>query len=500
MHSMAWIRRRDRLCLLSILLGSLLVRLPFRATGIFQYDSFGYCMGGLGQFIAHAPGFVGFCTAGMLVNALVHDINSAFVIINLAATLVGIGLCYPLARACDLSPGAALAATVCYAVSINTLFFSTVALSYAVEGMFATLIGLCARRAIQTRSCVWAFAGTGAWALGGAFRQTTTAFLFPLWIFMLWRGRRWRWIPLHASIAASMISGWSYANHYFLEARSGFQKSASREFWELQVMMPIEYDTASLAVTSSKTAAHPDYHWPMIEVAAWLAAKSGQPLFIAEGAPEPSLRHAMQLAGTQLGKVAFYSILSVPALGLFFILLAVRHHSLTLPAGSDALFYAAWIVPPLGFFVIGHFGSFGYLQVFLSGVIVLVIGCLFPRAAPSEEPARKTEEPARKTEIKGLAVPGAALGLAAAGLLFYLVGRPAHGKSAAAKTLDVLLLQYTGSAIREKYAVARATVNRPDPRQLPFVPPDCETDEQLLTIAEQIDWWPNAYYRLRPSR
>src|SRR5262245_15241552 len=240
MLSIAWIRRRDSLCLLGILLGALLVRLPFRATGIFQYDSFGYCMGGLGQFVAHAPGFVGFCTAGMLVNAVVHDINFAFVIINLTATLVGIGLCYPLARACGLSSGAALAATVCYAVSINTLYFSTVALSYAVEGMFATLIGLCARRAIRSRSCGWAFAGTVAWAMGGAFRQPTTSFLSPLWIFMLWRGRQWRWIPLHVAVAAPMIFGWTHANNYFMEARSGFQKSASREFWDLQVMMPIE--------------------------------------------------------------------------------------------------------------------------------------------------------------------------------------------------------------------------------------------------------------------
>jgi hypothetical protein len=331
-----------------------------------------------------------------------------------------------------------------------------------------------------------------AWAIGGAFRQTTTSFLFPLWIFMLWRGRQWRWVPLHIAVAAPIIFGWTYANNYFMEARSGFQRSASREFWDLQVMMPIEYDTASLAVAYSKTAAHPDYHWPMIEVAAWLAAKSGQPFYSAEGAPEPSLRHAMQLAGIQLGKVAFYSICSVPALGLLLVLLAVRRRSLTLPAGSDALFYAAWIVPPLGFFVVGHFGSFGYLQVSLSGLTVLVTGCLFSRTAQSDEPAAR--------EIEGFAVHGAALGLAAVGLLFYLVGCPTHGKSPAAKTLDVLLLQYTGPAIRQKYAVARSTVNRADPRQLPFVPPDCETDEQLLTIAEQIDWWPEAYYRLRPSR
>jgi hypothetical protein len=201
----------------------------------------------------------------------------------------------------------------------------------------------------------------------------------------------------------------------------------------------------------------------------------------------------MQLAGIQLGKVAFYSIVSVPALGLLFVLLAVRSRSLTLPVGNDALFFATWMVPPLGFFVIGHFGSFGYLQVFLSGLIVLVTSCTFPRAA-------RPDEPDGRRGINGFAVPGVALFLAAAGLLFYLVGRPAHGTSAAAKTLDVLLLQYTGSAIREKFAVSRATVNRTDPRQLPFVPPDCETDAQLLTIAEQIDWWPDAYYRLRPSR
>jgi hypothetical protein len=298
---------------------------------------------------------------------------------------------------------------------------------------------------------------------------------------------------LHVCVAAPIIFGWTYANQYFMEARSGFRKSASREFWELQVMMPIEYDTSSLAVTNNAQAKHSDYHWPMIEAAAWLAAKAGQPLSTAGVAPGPSLRHALQLAGIQCGKVAFYSLISVPALGLLVVLLAVRRCVLTLPAGSDTLFYAAWIVPPLGFFVVGHFGSFGYLQVFLSGLAVLVTGCLFPRSVQSDEP------PAR-TETKGFAVHGAAVGLAAVGLLFYLLGHPTHGKSAALKTLDVLLLQYSGPAIREKYAVARSSINSSDPRQLPFVSPDCETDKELLAIAEQIRWWPNAYYRLRPSR
>jgi hypothetical protein len=487
-----WIGCRNGWCLLGVLAGSLLVRLPFRASGIFHYDSFGYCMGGLGQFVAHSPGFVGFCTSGMVLNSFVHDINFGFVTISLTATLVGIGLCYPLARACELSPGAALAATAFYAVSVNTLYFSTVALSYAVEGMFATLMALCARQTIRTGSRGWAVAATLTWALGGAFRQTTTCFLFPLWVLTLWQGRQRHWTLLHVSVAAPIIFGWTFANQHFQEARNGFRKSASREFWDLQVMMPVGYDTGDLAVNDEREA-HSDFHWPMVEIAAWLATKMGRPFSTTAGAPEPSLRHAVQLAGIQLGKTSFYALISAPALGLLFVLLVVRRRLLTLPTAANAQFFAVWIVPPLSFFLVGHFGSFGYLQVFLSGLIVLVTGCLFPRSAKSDEP------PAR-TIAATLAVRAAALGLAAIGLLFYLVGQPTHGESTATKTLDVLLLQYTGAAIREKYAIARATINRSDPRQLPFVPPDCETDEQLLTIAEQIQWYPDAYYRLRPSR
>jgi hypothetical protein len=44
-----WSGRHSGWCLAGILLVSLLVRLPFRATGIFHCDSFGYCMGGLGD-------------------------------------------------------------------------------------------------------------------------------------------------------------------------------------------------------------------------------------------------------------------------------------------------------------------------------------------------------------------------------------------------------------------------------------------------------------------
>lgn len=90
--------------------------------------------------------------------------------------------------------------------------------------------------------------------------------------------------------------------------------------------------------------------------------------------------------------------------------------------------------------------------------------------------------------------------LAASGSLFFLFGRPIRSVTPAAKTANVVALQYTGKAVLDQYSVARSTINRADPRQLDFVPPGCDTDDCLLAVARKIHWCPNSYFKLPESR
>jgi hypothetical protein len=456
--------------------------------GILHCDSFGYCMGGLYQYVAHSPGYVGFCTLGRIINSFVHDINRSFVLLNLGCTLLGVLFCHSLARAMGFAWPLALLAAACYSFSVCTLYFSTVALSYAVEGMFATLIGLLCYRAIQARSLLRALAATAVWAASGAFRPTTTAFLLPLWAFSLWRSGQRASLPLHFALAVPVILGWNFANRYFLEAKAGFSEPAGKQFFALQVMMPLAYDPANLEVTDNEVGPTSHYHWPFVELAAWVDQRVGTGILPdSPDYPRPSPSRALSLAGVQLLKLAFYTLLSLPSLLAVLVFLVFKRRSLTWPGRSDLAFLAVWVLPAAAFFVLGHFGSFGYLQVFLAGWALFACQCLFGGWTSGEEIA----DGFRAHHLPGLA----GLLLTAAGLTFYMLAAPAHGTSSFAKTADVVLLQYTGRAIQQKYSVARSTINRPDPRQLAVVPLDCESDEELLRFARQIRWAPKSHYK-----
>ena len=86
-----------------------------------------------------------------------------------------------------------------------------------------------------------------------------------------------------------------------------------------------------------------------------------------------------------------------------------------------------------------------------------------------------------------------------AGLAFYLTARPIHSNSDIAKTMNVLVMQYSGPAILQMYAVGRGTVNLPDPRQVPFVPRDCNSDDKLIEAAHRIGWAPKARFGWRAA-
>jgi hypothetical protein len=434
-------------------------------------------MGGLYQFVAHPPGFSGFCTFGHAVNALFHNINASFVWISVCSALVGTLATFRLSMAIDGRRRPAVAAAAAFSLSLCVLYFSVVALSYAIEGAFAAVIGWLAFEALDHQSPRRLRSFTAIWAAAGAFRPTTTAFLFPFWLWTCYRTRKKvSDIGRQALIAIPIVALWFAANSWLLRARSGFAVSATDEFVSLQVLMPVQYDTTSLAVVQSESRPTRAYHWPWVEVAArvWTACGGRLPA----GFPEPSLRRALALTMVQLGKLGFYLVLSAPAL-LLLLLPAARRRAFAHGRVALLPFFLFWMGPPLAFFLLGHFGSFGYLEV------VLPACCVAAARGAGFEGTRTRPNLSRV----GFTF------LTACGISFFLFGRPIHSTSSAAKSANVIALQYTGSAVLAQYSVARSTINRPDPRQLDFVPPECNTDDCLLSVAERIHWSPNSYFK-----
>lgn len=452
---------------------ALALRLLYWSPGLLGGDAIGYAIGGLGRWIAHPPGFFGYCFAGWLINQAVADISDSLVLLNVASSLIGISACFFLARAFALPTRQALLATAAYAFSINLSFFSCVPLSYAPEGMFATVFAFLSWRGIQTQNLKYTLAATFLWALGGAFRQTTTYFLAPLWLLMLWQGGQLRRLPLHLLVAIPLIWSWNHANHHYLAASLGdLSRDVARDTWQLQMMMPANHDYARLGLDHDATQTSVStYHLPLVEFATWFDETFGtrfMPDYRTFNAPPPSLTRALRLSAYQLAKQTFYLVFSLPALVLLLPTLRRLPAALHRFSWQELAFFACWILPVAAFFSVGHMGSFGYLQIYLSGASVLLT-LILTRLSPST-----TAAPTAWTAWqKGHAA------LTLGSILFFVGARPFISADPRQKLADITCLQYTGSAIHQRFATARSLANAPG-RSKPEPWIHCSSDADII--------------------
>ncbi len=467
-------KHRPNYALLAILAVALILRIVFWSQALLGRDAIGYAIGGLGTWCAHSPGYFGYCFSGWLVNQVVANINDSFVLINVVTSLLGIYFCYRLAESFGLKDRNAVLATAAYAFSINLDYFSVVALSFAPEGMFATLFALICHRAIKDQSFRLTLLATVIWAVSGAFRQTSISFLAPLWLYTLWASGPLKRVPLYVLVAIPIILAWSRPNAYYQKAYGGdLQADVSRSFWTLQVYTGTNYDQSNFGVDKElKQNVTGGYHWPFIEALQIVDEKTGihfLPDYRSYGAPPPSLAHAAKLSALQFTKLTFYMLFSLPCLLILLILLPQLKKVRSLFRPGEIPFLLAWMLPVGGFFIIGHFGSFGYLQIFLSGFSVLTVLLLSRAGDPMEGPGWRRWQYAHAF-------------LTAAALAFFIFARPYRSSDAQEKLTDVLVLQYTGPAIHHLYTVARWLVVQPGPAR--------EEDWfRLETDAELIRWF-----------
>lgn len=447
--------------LMWLLTGTLLLRIFTWSDYLLGGDSYGYAIGGLGTWIAHPPGFFGYCIAGWTVNQVIANINDSLILINVITSLAGIVFCYLLANSFSISKRSVLLATAAYALSINLSYFSVVALSYAPEGMFATLTALLCRHAITKRSMRFLMAASFVWAISGAFRQTTISFMAPLMFLTVFAsGKLSGLIPrliAFALVSMPVVAAYTKANNHYLAASVGdFNADVSKGFWELQVMMPSNYDQSKLGLdTGAGDVSNSTYHWPFMEVLQWVDEKLNLqilPDYRDFGAGTPQLDHAVKLASIQFLKQSFYLLLSLPAVILVLLLVLRPSKWKTLLQRDELLFFGAWLIPVGGFFVVGHLGAMGYLQIYLSGVSLLLVILL-----------ERLYGQAQTTTTSWITWQKAHLGLTALGLAFFLFATPYRSENPREKLLDVVALQHTASSIRQHYQVARSTTNKPGP-------------------------------------
>jgi 4-amino-4-deoxy-L-arabinose transferase-like glycosyltransferase len=334
-----------------------------------------------------------------------------------------------------------------------------VALSYAAEGAFATAAALTGWLSVQRRSFGWLLAHSAVLAVGGSMRQTTLAFLLPLWLWVVWQSvPRWWQRATAALLLAVVVAAWSIPNahrlvKYWDQTGRGYFESV----YTLQVAMDQYYDSTRFGAVQYEESQR-RFHWPLVElgVALWNGIDPPSP----DASPEvrtASASRALRLIRYQSAKLLFYGALAMGLACVFLLLAFLRRVRATFD-GDRTVFLALWIVPAALFFALNHFGAWGYLLLFLAALTTIAartIVVLFPTT-------------------RGQAIVTGTLVLTS--VLLFLCMRPLPDTTERNRLLNIALLQYGAPSIRAHYARARSSGFSNDPRQLAM---DCVTDECL---------------------
>jgi 4-amino-4-deoxy-L-arabinose transferase-like glycosyltransferase len=451
-------RRTDVAISLGLFLVSALVRIPFRAQQLFHGDSYGLAAGVMYTLTAHPPGFIGYCALVRLAYYVAGDVTLAFVVVNVIATGIATALTYLLGRHM-FDRRAGLIAAALYATSLDTSYFAEVALSYAAEGAFATAAALTGWLSVKRRSFGWLLVHSAVLAIGGSVRQTTLAFLLPLWLWIVWRSvPRWWQRACALVVLAVVVWSWSVPNaqrlaKYWDQADVSYFESV----YKLQVAMDQYYDSSRFGAVQYEES-QPRFHWPLVELGVALWNKVSPP---AADAPREvrtaSASNALRMILYQTAKLLFYGGIAVGLAGVFVLLAFLGRVRRTFDA-ERWIFLALWVLPAAGFFALNHLGAWGYLLIFLAALTTIAAQAIVTLI----------------TTTRGQMLAAGALVLV--NISAFLFMRPLPETTERNRLMNIALLQYGAPSIRAHYARARSSGFAKDPRQLPI---DCLTDECL---------------------
>lgn len=469
-------RRTDLGISLGLFLVSTLVRIPFRARELFHGDSYGLAAGVMYTLTAHPPGFIGYCALVRLAYYVAGDVNLAFVVVNVIATGVATSLTYLLGRHMfDRKVG--LIAAVLYATSLDVSYFAVTALTYAAEGAFATGVGLTGWLSVKRRSFGWLLAHSAVLAIGGSVRQTTLAFLLPLWLWIVWRAvPRW-WQRACAFVVLAVLAwSWSMPNAQRLAKYWDHgDVSYFESVYKLQVAMEQYYDSTKFGAVQYEET-QPRFHWPLVELGVALWNEVSPP---SAGASREvrtaSAPNALRMICYQTAKLSFYGGVALGLASLFVLLAFLKRVRRTFEA-ERWIFLALWVLPSALFFALNHLGAWGYLLIFLAALTVMAAQAIVVLA----------KRPVLVTTA-----------LALVNVLAFLVMRPLPETTERNRLMNIALLQYSAPSIRMHYARARSSGFSSDPRQLAV---DCVTDECLEKNLKKDFRLPEELEPVRPLR
>ena len=343
--------RKDLGFSLLLIGATIATRLPFRARMLYNWDAVQFALAlqeyDVAKHQPYPPGYVLYVVMGRLLDSLLGDPNQSYVVLAIVASGATTFVVYFLAKAL-YDRLTAVTAALLLAVSPLFWFYGSVALTYTGEALFASLVAYLAYQALlgSERHLYLSAAYLG---LTAGVRQSLLPLLFPLWLGSAVIGIR---RPMRLLLALVVMT-----------------------VAVLTWFLPMVWLTGGLSVYLSAS-----------EI---LLSTVVRPTSIfAEG-------------GVSVALAQFGYLLESTVVGLGPLLLAV----LGLPFyrrrygfGRPEWFLLGWVVPPVGFYTLVHFGQAGYVLTFLPALVILLSRLL---AAALEAGAARFSHPGWRWGLVG---------------------------------------------------------------------------------------------------
>jgi hypothetical protein len=317
--------RSDLLLASALTILTILSRIPYRARMLYNWDAVQFALAlqeyDVAKHQPHPPGYALYVVLGRLLNGLLGDPNLSYVVLAILASGATTFVVYFLARALYDRLVAVTAATF-LAVSPLFWFYGSVALTYAGEALFASLVAYLAYQTLRgsERHLYLSAAYLG---LAAGMRQSLFLLLFPLWLgSAVARIRQPRKLLLAIGVLTLAVLSW---------------------------FLPMVWLTGGLSV--------------YLRASEGLVASVIRPTSIfGDG--------SVQVALTQ-----FRHLLESTAVGLGPLLLGILGFSVyqrRSGVGRPEWFLLGWILPPVAFYTLVHFGQAGYVLTFLPALVIFL--------------------------------------------------------------------------------------------------------------------------------
>ncbi len=326
---------------LALAIVTLLSRWPYRARMLYNWDAVQFALAlhefDIAKHQPHPPGYLLYVALGRLLNASLGDPTLAYVALAMLFSAGTTFVLYWLARRL-FDRATALIASSLLAVSPLFWFYGSVGLTYAGEAFAASVVAWFAYGAL-TGHVSSLYGGALALGLTGGMRQSVLLLLLPLWLGSALLGiRSRRRVAIAGAILLATVLAWLLPMVWLTGGPAAYVGASTQLYGS--VLLPTSVLGGSLEITLAQA------------------------------------RYLLESTLVGLGP-----------LGL--VALALPAYARRMGWNRPEWFLLGWIVPPIIFYMLIHFGQAGYVLTFLPALVILLSRVLAWVVAAGSERLRR---------------------------------------------------------------------------------------------------------------